>query len=219
MPRDTEELPLARMPGDFPGEDAETPRTKEHMESDSASIVSNATPSPPDMQVSVLHARIKKLERDLNEERNLHEQAKGDLDDLRRSSKETAGELNRLLRRKQGIDQLFDGELIRMAKTLRVLIRDFTIKHFGADKAKGLPPIPIDTAERLNKYLRLSQHNLDAFIQAATSHTALIQSFLWSILVVKVFNKFCWAPNMAFNALLDMRRFLGRHLPTRLDKE
>ncbi|KAI0521985.1 hypothetical protein F5B22DRAFT_512713 [Xylaria bambusicola] len=156
-----------------------------------------------------LQVNLKNVERQLETERNNHEQTKLDLVEKQKDATnqrqlmlDAVGELNRLLRGNEVRNQLTDDEIVQKAMTLRVGIRDFALRNFASDI--GQSRIVEESLESLNKFLRMPPDLLLKYVSTSSTRISVMRAFLWSYIRESVFNQFFWTWQGAGAAFRDM---------------
>lgn len=162
-----------------------------------------------------LNEDFKASESALGTERKMNDQTKQQLQkkqqealDAQKRWRDTAGQLNRFMRRGQGTNQMTDDELIAKANALRFRIKNFTLQFFQ-DETRLLK-IPRHMSDILQPYLGISQHSTEAYMMSPFCRPMLIQAYLWQYLRLGIFSNFVWAPQNTSSSLLNLVPFLGR---------
>ncbi|KAI1873114.1 uncharacterized protein JN550_003367 [Neoarthrinium moseri] len=146
---------------------------------------------------------------DILRTQNELEEAKSSLEEVHKKWKKTALELNQL--RSQGTRpyQLLDADLERSVQGLRYEIRNISCsfqfsafrlpEHFLQPQSNGLEKCMVEAMEQFyaNHGNRISEN----------MGPAIVQSFLWRILVSEVSERFRWAPELQ-SSITDVYNFL-----------
>ncbi|KAH8203364.1 hypothetical protein TruAng_002459 [Truncatella angustata] len=152
---------------------------------------------------------------DLLRAQNELEQARLSLETVTKKWKKTASELNNLRSQESRLYQLLDADLDGLVQGLRYEIRNFSFsfqysainspEQFLQPQSDGLENYMVEAMEELhgNHGHRISE----------TMGPALVQSFLWRVLVSEIFEQFRWAPQLQ-SSITDVYNILhpgGHH--------
>ncbi|KAJ9485834.1 hypothetical protein VN97_g7514 [Penicillium thymicola] len=95
--------------------------------------------------------------------------------------------------------QLEDAEITTRVTCLRLDIRSFCLDYGELDGHD--PRISDSSFSLLQKYLKIPEHTLEAYIESPSARPSIIRAFIWAFLEKKVFHRFCWAPTDVGNAI------------------
>ncbi|KAJ5742849.1 hypothetical protein N7533_009951 [Penicillium manginii] len=103
-----------------------------------------------------------------------------------------ATELTKLKSQDQGFSQLDDSYLIQQVEGLRVKIWNFGLHHYGGVVSRGkslLDPLLSDYTE----FNMRSDMDLEYYLELPDWRPAIMEAFLWRLMVAEIFNRFWWA--------------------------
>ncbi|RYO32807.1 hypothetical protein AA0113_g11738 [Alternaria arborescens] len=115
-----------------------------------------------------------------------------ELKDIKSRWKQAAKELNGLRAQGRGFYQVTDNYLCGLIMQLRYKVRDFGIQYFS----EQLPKRPRCEEDQLWKNDMMSTMKVDSYldyINCSETRPSIIQTFIWRVIVHKVFSRFRWA--------------------------
>lgn len=141
------------------------------------------------------------------------EATQAEREDVRRRWKQSTKELRQLTRPQHVGFQVTDDDLVKWTMQLRLMIRDFTIRHFECD---GGPRTGFNRAmeesERgmyhfLMKGTTPGTRDYEVFLSSPSRCSSVIQAFMWHVLKQRVFTRFRWAEEVSKEAHALYRYF------------
>ncbi|KAK3936892.1 hypothetical protein QBC46DRAFT_268704 [Diplogelasinospora grovesii] len=124
--------------------------------------------------------------------------------------KQLGRELNEL-RSQQYFSLVTDDDLADYAKTLRANIRSFSIQYFDGPPREKLGRSDVSERAKRSPYLRgltETEEDLYKYLMSPDDCPSIIQAYLWTFIVKRVFDKFCWAGDLStsLNGLCKVMR-------------
>ena len=134
-------------------------------------------------------------------------------EDIRRRWKQSTKELRQLTRPQHVSFQITDDDLVKWTMQLRLMVRDFTIRHFEHDRV----PVAwfsraMEDSER-GKYHFLMKGttpgtvDYEDFLASPSRCSSVVQAFVWHVLKQRVFTRFRWAEEVSKDAHALYRYF------------
>ncbi|CAG9971731.1 unnamed protein product [Clonostachys byssicola] len=149
-----------------------------------------------------------------NKAKDLAKGYKEKVDKLRKMNRETAAELDEVLRQNKVPDQLTDDEVIEMVNQLRSNIRNLTIQCFGEKlKLDGRPNLSnakLDLQGSIS--IPISLETVHHCVSNPGLRPVIIQDFIWRWLISHVFSAYCWSPEDTSSAIIHLEKLLSNNL-------
>ncbi|KAI0799126.1 hypothetical protein GGR55DRAFT_523192 [Xylaria sp. FL0064] len=141
-------------------------------------------------KTAALEEALKETKADLN-------RTNEELQKVQKRWRKVASQLDQLqCKEAVSMHHLADSDLIRLVQQLRFLIRSFSVQYFnGKAPRQAREPLGLDN---FTKYMpeAMGRHEYHDYLLSDTKSPLVIQSFLWTILVHEIFDKFCWVPRL-----------------------
>jgi hypothetical protein len=181
---------------------------------------SDGTPTPhgPSIQAPTedILGRLKKLENELTEERQLHNQTNQELErnrqalaETHRRWKDTVREFNQFQAQTQKFIQLDDQVLVQKASQLRFNIRNTALQHFAEERlALDRNTLP-GCREYITLFHPINQHDFETLVYQPQKRSMVVQAVLWAYLTTDIFSQFRWAGNKVAGAFHNLRELIG----------
>ncbi|VUC28340.1 unnamed protein product [Clonostachys rosea] len=148
-----------------------------------------------------------------NKAKDLAKDYKGKVDILQEKNKQMTAELNELARNTVP-GQLDDNDIIEMADQLRSDIRNLTTQYFKENLE--LNSTPTFTKAKMDLQtsisISISLESVDRCVSNPQLRPVIIQDFIWSWLVSKVFWAYYWSPDNMSKAIIHLEELLYDHL-------
>lgn len=144
------------------------------------------------------------LQKDLQETQDRLQETTVTLQEVRKKWNKASSQLGQSRSHGMGLYQLSDSDLTASAKQLRYEIRTFSLRYFAA-KLPGQPGHK--PARDFWKYVRETtpgSNEYEAYLRSETRGPAVIQSFLWRLLVGEIFEQFCWVPRQLKRSITNV---------------